>query len=105
MNRPFHDTSSGALADDIRRVVTQAEQFLKSSATQSGEALDEGREKLAEKVSALRSQLEAWGDDAGKEARHLARSADRSLHQHPYAAIGVAAAVGVLIALLATRRR
>jgi ElaB/YqjD/DUF883 family membrane-anchored ribosome-binding protein len=40
----------------------------------------------------------------GNKARQAARAADRTVHAHPYGAIGLAAAVGALVGFLAARR-
>jgi ElaB/YqjD/DUF883 family membrane-anchored ribosome-binding protein len=43
-------------------------------------------------------------DSALRRARRAAKVADETVHEHPYASMGAAAAVGALIGMLITRR-
>jgi len=53
----------------------------------------------------MRSQLDELEDSAIHKARHAARATDRTVHSHPYGAMGIAAAAGLLIGFLAATRR
>jgi len=92
------------LACGLRHMIDEAEQFLKAAA-QSGDAkLDAVRDKLAAQVRQMRVQIDELEDNAVHKARQAARSADLAVQSHPYAAIGIAAAAGLLIGFFAARR-
>jgi ElaB/YqjD/DUF883 family membrane-anchored ribosome-binding protein len=93
-----------ALAHSLRRMVDEADQFLKS-AVQSGDAkFDAVRDKFVEQVRQMRVQLDELEDSAIHKARRAARKTDLAIQSHPYGAIGIAAAAGLLIGFLAARR-
>ena len=102
-------TASGAngqegLAHGLRHMVDEADQFLKAAA-QSGDAkFDVVRDKFVEQVRRMRVQLDELEDSAIHKARHAARTTDLAVHSHPYGAMGIAAAAGLLIGFLAARR-
>ena len=91
------------LAHNLRRMVEETESFLQTAA-QAGDGKFEGtRGQLAAQVRHMRRQLDELEDNAIHKARHAARVADQTIHGHPYGAIGVGVAIGLLIGFLATR--
>jgi ElaB/YqjD/DUF883 family membrane-anchored ribosome-binding protein len=70
------------LMADLRAVVRDAEALLQAAAAQSGERLE----------------------GAGEEAREAAREIDAQVRRHPWAAMGVAAGVALVLGLLLGRR-
>jgi ElaB/YqjD/DUF883 family membrane-anchored ribosome-binding protein len=92
------------LAQGLRQIVEEAEHFLKSAADSGDARLDEMRGKVAAQVREMRAQLDTLQDNALVNARRAARKADLAAHDHPYGAMGIAAAVGLLVGFLAARR-
>jgi ElaB/YqjD/DUF883 family membrane-anchored ribosome-binding protein len=92
------------LAHNLRRMVDETESFLQAAAQTGDEKLMTIRGELAEQIRNMRWQLDELEDNAVHKARHVARVADQTIHGHPYGAIGVAAAVGLLVGFLAARR-
>jgi ElaB/YqjD/DUF883 family membrane-anchored ribosome-binding protein len=92
------------LAHNLRRMVEETENFLQAAAQTGDEKFMTIRGQLAEQVRNMRWQLDELEDNAVHKARHAARVADQTIHGHPYGAIGVAAAVGLLVGFLAARR-
>jgi ElaB/YqjD/DUF883 family membrane-anchored ribosome-binding protein len=92
------------LAHNLRRLVEEIENFLQAAAQTGDEKFMTIRGQLAEQVRNMRWQLDELEDNAVHKARHAARVADQTIHGHPYGAIGVAAAVGLLVGFLAARR-
>ena len=92
------------LAENLRRMVEETENFLQAAAQTGDEKFMTIRGQLTKQVRKMRWQLDELEDNAVHKARHAARVADQTVHGHPYGAIGVAAAVGVLVGFLAARR-
>lgn len=91
----------GQLLDDFNKIAADSEALLRAMASVPGE-----------KVSALRSSVEANLNAARQHVRDLqgaayertaaaARATDEYVHQNPWPLIGAAAAVGFVIGLLA----
>jgi ElaB/YqjD/DUF883 family membrane-anchored ribosome-binding protein len=100
---PTSDGSEG-LAQGLRQIVAEAEHFLKSAADSGDTKLDDVRGKIAAQVREMRMQLDELQDSTLLKARHAARTADLAAHNHPYSAMGIAAAAGLLIGFLVARR-
>ncbi len=69
-------------------------------------------EESSEKIKELRARLAAALDAAKDAAQRLeektiaaAKATDRCIREHPYQTIGVAFGLGLLVGVLATRRR
>ena len=60
--------------------------------------------QLQTKLEHLRAQFDELDDQARYQLRKAARRTDEAVHSHPYRAIGVAAAAGLLVGWLASRR-
>ncbi|WP_374675660.1 YqjD family protein [Ideonella sp.] len=98
-----HDKS--ALAQSLRRMIDEADELLKSAAETGDEAYDAVRDQFAHQVRQMRDQLDDLEQAAVYRARRAARATDLAVREHPYGAMGIAAAVGLLIGFLAASRR
>jgi len=92
------------LTHGLRHVIDQADQFLRGAARSGDEKFDAVRDTFVEQIRHLRAQLDELEDSAVHKARHAARVTDQTVHSHPYGAMGMAAAAGLLIGFLAARR-
>lgn len=61
-------------------------------------------DKLVGTLRRLPAQLSDFPDITRHKARDAVRTAEKAVRHHPYAAVGIAAAAGLIIGLLATRR-
>jgi ElaB/YqjD/DUF883 family membrane-anchored ribosome-binding protein len=94
----------GKLTNNLRHMVDEADHFLKSAARDGDEKFDILRDKFVDQLKHIRLQLDDLEDSAAHKARHAARAADHAVHDNPYAAIGLAAAVGLVVGFMAQRR-
>lgn len=92
------------LAGSVRHMVHEADQFLKVAAERGDARFDAVRGQFIEQVRHVRAQLDDLESETVRQARHVARKVDRTVHAHPYRALGIAAAIGLLAGLLASRR-
>jgi uncharacterized protein (TIGR03382 family) len=92
------------IAESLRHMVDEADQLLKSASSAGDQKFDEARSRIEHQLHDLRLQLQDLEATALARARQAARSADQAVHNHPYGAMGVAAAVGLLVGLLVARR-
>lgn len=96
--------AAATLTKDLRQMIDETDQFLKSAATSGDEAFDAVRGKLAEQLRQMQGQLDDLEQAGLARARRAARVADDTVHAHPYGAMGMAAAAGLLVGFLAARR-
>ena len=96
--------SKDKLVSDLKVVVADAEELLKATASQAGEKAAELRSRLQDRLRDAKVRLadaEAALIDTTKAA---ARATDDFVHDHPWKAVGAAAAVGLVIGVLIGRR-
>lgn len=102
MNRAVDefDRAKVRMAGDLKTVIADSEDLLKAAATVSGEGFAAVRTKFEDKLKRARATLA----DASQPVLAKARQADAYVHGNPWTVIGVAAAVGLVVGFLATRR-
>ena len=100
MNAPL----TQKLRQDLQTVVTDAEELLKASASQTGERIERARVRAEASLRDARLRLAEVAAAAEDTARAAARNVDDQVHKHPYTTAGIAAGIGLLIGLLIARR-
>ena len=96
--------STDKLVDDLKAIITDAEELLKLTAGQTGDKLGDVRSRMGEHLTAAKGRMldaEAALIDSGKKA---ARATDDYVHEHPWQSLGAAAGVAFLLGLLVGRR-
>jgi len=92
------------LVSDIKSVISDAEEMLSATADQAGEKISNLRARVKVRMGEARERLV----DAEAALRHntkkAARATDDYVHESPWTAVGVAAAVGLLVGLIIGRR-
>jgi ElaB/YqjD/DUF883 family membrane-anchored ribosome-binding protein len=98
------ERSRDALVKDFSDVLVEAETLLKQAAKESGEKATDLRSQVETKLRSAKLKLQELQDEAIDNARAAARVTDDYVHDNPWQAIGVAAAVGLLVGLVIGRR-
>ena len=92
------------LVADLRRVITDAEELMQVTAHQTEGRVVELRERINENLRQARHKLHEAEDAIKEKTREVARATDDYVHAHPWRAVGTAAAVGMVIGMLISRR-
>jgi ElaB/YqjD/DUF883 family membrane-anchored ribosome-binding protein len=96
------------LAQDFTAVVADAESLLKAIASTGGDKAKEMRAELADKLQAARGKLSELEAMARERGRVAAKQADTYVHENPWEAVAIAAAIagviGMVVGLLLNRR-
>ena len=87
------DAAGEKLIQELRDVVFAAEELLGATAAEGGERIDEIRARAEEVLREARARLEGTGDALEQQVR-----------RHPFAALAIAAGVGVVLGLLLSRK-
>ena len=85
--------STDKLMHDLRTVVTDAEELLKATASQTGERIEKVRARAEESLRAAREHVQGTG-----------RELDSQVREHPWAAVGIAAGIGLIVGILMARK-
>ena len=88
----------------LRHMVDGIDAYLRSAADRGDQKFNAVRDRLSQQVQEMRAQLDELNEATLERVKRAAQQADQSVHAHPYAAMGLAAATGLLIGFLASRR-
>ena len=98
------ESTRSRLVDDFSAVLAEAEDMLKRAATETGEKARDLRSQVEAKLLTAKLRLQELEGQALDQAKEAARATDTYVHDNPWQAIGVAAAVGFLLGLVVARR-
>lgn len=103
------ETNVGAakaqLMEDFGKVVSDTEALLRSLGELGGEKAASLRGTVEANLNAAKSRLRDLQVDAADSASAAINEADEYVHANPWAAIGIAAAAGVIVGLVIGSRR
>lgn len=92
------------LVTEMKAVIADAEALLHATADAAGERVGALRAKAQQTLTDAKTKLARLDDDMVQQAKDAAKTADRYVRDNPWGAVGIAAAAGVLIGLLISRR-
>ena len=98
------EVSREKLASDMRIVIADAEELLRATAGQMGEKAVVARERIQESLRIAKDKLARAEEVVVDKTKAAARATDDYVHDHPWGAVGIAAAVGLVIGMLISRR-
>jgi ElaB/YqjD/DUF883 family membrane-anchored ribosome-binding protein len=84
---------TGNLMDDLKAVMADAEELLRATAGEAGPRVQAARARAEETLRNARERLQGAG-----------RELDAQVREHPWAAVGVAAGIGLLVGVLLARK-
>ncbi len=87
------EAATDKLMEELRDVIAAAEELLKATAGERGERMEEVRARTEESLRAARERLEGVGHQLNDQVR-----------EHPWTAVGVAAAIGLVLGILLGRK-
>ena len=87
---------------ELNRVITQAEELLKTLGEEGGAAAEAVRQRVIRTVNQAKVRLSDAGTRVRGAATDAAHATDTYVHDNPWKSIAVGAAAGALVALLAT---
>ena len=92
------------LVSDLKVVILDAEELLRATASQAGEKVNAARARIEGSMEDAKRRLADLGSAAGDQARIAARATDDFVHDNPWKAVGIGAALGVILGMLIARR-
>jgi ElaB/YqjD/DUF883 family membrane-anchored ribosome-binding protein len=89
---------------DMRLVISDAEELLRATASQAGEQIAVARERIQDSLHQAKVKLAEADAIVRERARQAARYTDEYVRENPWRAIGVAAGIGLLLGVMLGRR-
>jgi ElaB/YqjD/DUF883 family membrane-anchored ribosome-binding protein len=102
---PVSQTDTDRLRQDLRHVVEDLEQVLRSAVHATGEEASELKSQAVDRLHDARLRLGDMERDAADRVREAAQLAKGYVQQHPWAVIGGASTVAFLLGMLVRSRR
>jgi len=94
------DKAKGRIVDDLKTIVADGEDLLRAAANTSGKSLSAVQANLADRMAGAKARIL----DLSEPVTVKAKQANDYVHGSPWPVIGAAAAIGILIGFLASRR-
>jgi len=92
--------SRDRLLDDIKMVMREAEELLRSTSPQAGEGYHAARERFESTLSSARESLSELEEQVSATAREKLESTDRYVRENPWQAVAVGALAGVALGVI-----
>jgi len=92
------------VVSDMKAVISDAEELLKATANAAGERISTARAKMEDSLRTAKVKLSQTQDVVVDRAKVAAQATDDYVHANPWKAVGLAAAIGVIIGMLIARR-
>lgn len=99
-----NEVTKQKLVSDIMLVIGDAEELLSATASQAGEKVAAARARIQENLKVAKKRLAEAGSVAADRAKVAAKATDEFVHEHPWQAVGIGAALGVILGMLISRR-
>jgi ElaB/YqjD/DUF883 family membrane-anchored ribosome-binding protein len=92
------------LMEDLRLVVADAEALLHATANQAGEGAVAARARIQKSLQVVKENLVDAEEAVVERAKEAAKVTDEYVHDNPWKAIGITAALGMIVGMLIARR-
>lgn len=99
-----HGQSRDRLIDDLKMVIKDAEELLKSTRQQAGEGYQVARARFESTLSNARSGLSSLEENMEAMARDAIETTDEYVKTHPWQSVGVGALAGLIVGVWLGRR-
>lgn len=97
-------TAQDILMSDFQTLVRDTEKLLEHTATLAGDQADELRAQIHDSLLRARETLQQTQDSVRERGQAALASTEEYVQTNPWQSIGIAAGVGFLVGLLASRR-
>lgn len=97
-------TAQEVLMADFQALVSDTERLLEHTATLAGDQADDLREQIHDSLLRARETLQLTEQSLRERGQAAVTATEDYVQANPWQSVGIAAGVGFLIGLLATRR-
>lgn len=104
MSQELSNVNKERLVSDMKLVITDAEEILRATAGAAGEKVGELRERITVRLRDAKERLADAEAALVDKTKAAARATDDFVHDEPWKAVGVAAALGLALGVLIGRR-
>jgi len=99
------ESDASAPEGEFHNFIADIEDLITSMTPLTGEDLARAKAKLSERVAAAKESVTVMGSEVAHRARKTARATNRYVEENPWQAVGIGAALGLLIGVVLARRK
>ncbi|WP_161867667.1 MULTISPECIES: YqjD family protein [Pseudomonas] len=103
-NKAATSSTKDALLDEFQALVSDTEKLLQHSASLAGEQAEALRDDIRSSLSRARETLHDAEASLRQQGKVAVDATEEYVHKHPWQAVGLAAAVGLVFGLMMSRR-
>ena len=96
--------SRDKFVQDMRVVISDAEELLRATASQAGEKIGVARERIQDSLHQAKVKLAETEAIVRERAQQAARDGEEYVRDNPWRAIGIAAGIGLVLGLILSRK-
>lgn len=96
--------SKEKIKSDLKTVLSDMDEYLRATASQTGEKIGVIRERLQDHMHKAKDRLADTKEIVVDKTKEAAKATDEYVHDNPWRAVGIAAGVGLIIGMLIGRR-
>lgn len=93
------------LMSDLKSVIADAEQWLRHGGQLTGDELAAAKAKFERTISGAKADLMRLEAAVVERTKEAAKATDEFVHENPWRAIGISAAVGLAVGVIIARTR
>lgn len=93
------------VSGEFRSFIADVEDLIRATTPMAGEDLTRARAKLDQRIAAARESIAGISGDMADQARRVARTTNGYVHENPWQAVGIGAALGLLLGVVLARRK
>jgi ElaB/YqjD/DUF883 family membrane-anchored ribosome-binding protein len=97
--------ATSRVSREFQSFLADVEDLIKATTSLSGDDLDRAKAKLGERIELAKKTVEEMGGAISDQARSSAKATDTYVHEHPWQALGIGAAVSLLVGMVLARRK
>jgi ElaB/YqjD/DUF883 family membrane-anchored ribosome-binding protein len=98
------EVTKDKLVADMKVVMADAEELLRATASAAGEKVSAARVRMEDSLRTAKVKVAEAQEIMADKAKAAAQATDDYVHAHPWKAVGFAAAIGMIVGMLVSRR-
>ena len=98
------EVTKDKLVADMKVVMADAEELLRATASAAGEKVSAARMRMEDSLRTAKVKVAEAQEIMADKAKAAAQATDDYVHAHPWKAVGFAAAIGMIVGMLVSRR-
>ena len=101
---PTKSSTRDKLLDDLKTVVSDAEQWLRQGSHLSGEEFLAAKDKFERTLRIAKDDLVKLEETVVEKTKQAAKATDEYVHENPWKSVGLGVAIGVVVGMLISRK-